>query len=293
MAAAVMMASVGHGPPAAPPSSPSRFVNSVDSKPIVIVVEDTNEWKDSANQAKLFLTSLVLPLLPPIVQQRINRSMLVQRSSGASPPASMSAGASEGDDLPIGILPVPPGGEGANSLAVHGNVRCTLENLGEAYQNQQLMSWIEERPLVASSGSSNGSGVDGGSTSSQGGTPAHHSNGPDLHVVEQPDIHEIGDAAAFRANAAMVEVVINHRSADGLILRNVTMEVLNNLTGLQFKSKVISALALEGGFQHFLMTLDGQAFGSRVPLFAHTSFAAGCVIDIEDIGDRPKASGHT
>ena len=126
----------------------------------------------------------------------------------------------------------------------------------------------------------------------------------------------------------MVEVVINHRSADGLILRNVTMEVLNNLTGLQvcaaivcrpgptstkiyvllkteitpmhpiptpptmipspsthqslvqFKSKVISALALEGGFQHFLMTLDGQAFGSRVPLFAHTSFAAGCVIDI-------------
>jgi len=58
------------------------------------------------------------------------------------------------------------------------------------------------------------------------------------------------------------------------------MEVLNNLTGLQFKSKVISALALEGGFQHFLMTLDGQAFGSRVPLFAHTSFAAGCVIDI-------------
>mmetsp|Transcript_23508 Transcript_23508/g.48681 ORF Transcript_23508/g.48681 Transcript_23508/m.48681 type:complete len:92 (+) Transcript_23508:81-356(+) len=91
----------------------------------------------------------------------------------------------------------------------------------------------------------------------------------------------------------MVEVLINHRSADGLILRNVTMEVLNNLTGLQFKSKVISALALEGGFQHFLMTLDGQAFGSRVPLFAHTSFAAGCVIDIEDIGDRPKASGHT
>mmetsp|Transcript_5940 Transcript_5940/g.14309 ORF Transcript_5940/g.14309 Transcript_5940/m.14309 type:complete len:412 (-) Transcript_5940:77-1312(-) len=328
MAAAVMMASVGHGLPAAPPSSPSRFVNSVDSKPIVIVVEDTNEWKDSANQAKLFLTSLVLPLLPPIVQQRINRSMLVQRSSGASPPASMSAGASEGDDLPIGILPVPPGSEGANSLAVHGNVRCTLENLGEAYQSQQLMSWIEERPLVASSDSSNGSGVGGGSTSTQGGTPAHHSNGPDLHVVAQPDIHEIGDAAAFRANAAMVEVVINHRSADGLILRNVTMEVLNNLTGLQvcaaivcrpgptgtkiyvflntkitpmhpiptpptmipspsnhqslvqFKSKVISALALEGGFQHFLMTLDGQAFGSRVPLFAHTSFAAGCVIDI-------------
>ena len=127
----------------------------------------------------------------------------------------------------------------------------------------------------------------------------------------------------------MVEVVINHRSADGLILRNITMEVLNNLTGLQvctaivcrpgptgtklyvfstsaslqctpyqphqpimipnpsthqslvqFKSKVISALALEGGFQHFLMTLDGQAFGSRVPLFAHASFAAGCVIDI-------------
>mmetsp|Transcript_5935 Transcript_5935/g.14292 ORF Transcript_5935/g.14292 Transcript_5935/m.14292 type:complete len:192 (-) Transcript_5935:561-1136(-) len=189
MAAAVMMASVGHGLPAAPPSSPSRFVNSVDSKPIVIVVEDTNEWKDSANQAKLFLTSLVLPLLPPIVQQRINRSMLVQRSSGASPPASMSAGASEGDDLPIGILPVPPGSEGANSLAVHGNVRCTLENLGEAYQSQQLMSWIEERPLVASSDSSNGSGVGGGSTSTQGGTPAHHSNGPDLHVVAQPDIH--------------------------------------------------------------------------------------------------------
>ena len=42
-------------------------------RPIVIVVEDTNEWKESADQAKLFLTSLILPSLPPVVQQRINR----------------------------------------------------------------------------------------------------------------------------------------------------------------------------------------------------------------------------
>ena len=47
---------------------------------------------------------------------------------------------------------------------------------------------------------------------------------------------EIGDAAAFRANASLVEVVIRHRSADGLVLRSITMEILNNLTGLQVRA---------------------------------------------------------
>jgi len=286
-------------PAASALSSPGRFITSALSKPIVLVVEDTDEWCDAALQAKLFLTSLVLPSLPPIIQQRINRSMLVQRSSGASvPTANITA---VRDDLPIGILPVPVGSAGANSLVVHGAARCSLNDLAAAHQSQELMSWIAERSLVQpvstdepdADGHSGGVGGVGGGGVGGGHAPSQGNNTMDLHVVAQPDVHEIGDAAAFRANASMVEVVVVHRSADGLVLRSVTMEVLNNLTGLQFKSKVIAALELEGGFQHFLMSLDGQAFGSRVPLFAHTSFRAGCVIEIEDIGDRPKASGHT
>jgi len=197
--------------------------------------------------------------------------------------------------MPIGILPVSltsADAEGSvNCLAVHGRMRCSLSELAAAHESHDLINWIQEQPLYGPT-----VGTHGEVPAAPPGAASEASNymaAADLHVVAQPDMQAIGDAAAFRASASLCRVTVNHRSADGLLLRSAPLEVLNNLTGLQFKSKVISAFELGGGFQHYLMSLDGQSFGSRVPLFTHTSFRDGCVVEIEDIGDRPKASGHT
>ena len=69
--------------------------------------------------------------------------------------------------------------------------------------------------------------------------------------------------------------------------------LLDSLTGLQMKSAVISELGLSGGFQHYYLRCNGAAFGSRTPISAHPSFAPDCLLVMEDVGDRPKPSGHT
>lgn len=303
MAAAAVVTPLGGGGGFVSPIYTSRYVTRIDSKPVVIVVEDTDEGHDMGYQAKLWLTSILLPALPPIVQQRINRAMLVQRSSAAAIPPG-----SEDEHLPIGILPVSPNAQNTesangmiNCLVVHGRPRCSLNELSASHQSNDLMSWLHEQPLYgplspatgAMAGIYGGAAADGAGAGAAAAAAGVGGAGADLHVVAQPHMHQIGDAALFRANAPAVEVIVNHRSADGLLLRSATLVVLNNLTGLQLKSKVISAFNLPGGFQHFLMSVDGHSFGSRVPIFTHTSFREGCVVEIEDIGDRAKPSGRT
>mmetsp|Transcript_30249 Transcript_30249/g.61621 ORF Transcript_30249/g.61621 Transcript_30249/m.61621 type:complete len:235 (+) Transcript_30249:109-813(+) len=77
------------------------------------------------------------------------------------------------------------------------------------------------------------------------------------------------------------------------------VNVSPNMTGLQFKSMVIAAFELDGGFQNYFLTLDGMPFGSRASIREHPCFASGSaaasvpVASLEDVGTRSKAVGHT
>lgn len=76
-------------------------------------------------------------------------------------------------------------------------------------------------------------------------------------------------------------------------LRAKQLRVSPSMTGLQFKSLVLAELALEGGFQHYVMTCGGDPFASRVALSNLEAFAEGCEVVVEDIGSRPKPEGRT
>lgn len=73
----------------------------------------------------------------------------------------------------------------------------------------------------------------------------------------------------------------------------VQVHVLPSMTGLQLKSKVIAELGLPGGFQNYYLRLGGSPFGARTPVSVHPDFCDGCTMLLEDVGDRPKAVGHT
>ena len=73
----------------------------------------------------------------------------------------------------------------------------------------------------------------------------------------------------------------------------VELSVPSTMTGLQLKSMVLSELSLTGGFQNYVLTCDGNPFASRVPVSSMPSFKTGCTLILEDIGDRPKPEGRT
>lgn len=90
------------------------------------------------------------------------------------------------------------------------------------------------------------------------------------------------------------------------------IHVPSGLSGLQLKSFIIRELSLDGGFQHYYLTLNGTPFGSRVPIASHPILQPIMqrqhphdntgdnrvslpppVLDLEITGSRPKAVGHT
>jgi len=103
-----------------------------------------------------------------------------------------------------------------------------------------------------------------------------------LHSVMQRSV-----AAVSGARPMPVDVSVEYNGTAQ------TLSVLPSMTGLQLKSRVIADLGLDGGFQHYYLRLNDTPFGSRMPVTSHPDFAAGCNLVLEDIGDRPKASGHT
>ena len=72
-----------------------------------------------------------------------------------------------------------------------------------------------------------------------------------------------------------------------------TVYALPSLTGLMLKSKIIAELGLGGGFQDYYLRLEATPFGSRTPISAHPGFGEGCLLLLEDVGERPKAVGMT
>mmetsp|Transcript_82947 Transcript_82947/g.165578 ORF Transcript_82947/g.165578 Transcript_82947/m.165578 type:complete len:103 (-) Transcript_82947:203-511(-) len=94
-------------------------------------------------------------------------------------------------------------------------------------------------------------------------------------------------AAALSSKAAPVTLHVQYRG-------NIhTVHALPSLTGLMLKSTVIASLGLTGGFQDYYLRLDGAPFGSRTPISMHAGFQPGCTLDLEDVGERPKAVGMT
>jgi hypothetical protein len=123
-------------------------------------------------------------------------------------------------------------------------------------------------------------------------------DGSELH-----DVLQGADPAALLKNtfqsrtpAILLDVYYNDK---GFIRGRKSFQVSPNITGLQLKSLVIAEFGLDGGFQHYYLTLDGAPFGSRTPICNHPSLAEGSTSGsggaacLEDVGDRPKASGRT
>ena len=93
------------------------------------------------------------------------------------------------------------------------------------------------------------------------------------------------------SNRPLVRVAAVYKGDIETLTCNVYL--LPTLTGLQMKSAVISALGLEGGFQDFYLRADDLPFGSRTAIEEHTSYKEGMKLILTDVGDGPKAVGHT
>lgn len=120
--------------------------------------------------------------------------------------------------------------------------------------------------------------------------PAEHADAADeageAHAVQQGlDFGEAEKRLSSSNPPANVQVAHGDRVYE--------LMILPTLTGLQLKSLIIRELGLDGGFQDYYLTLDGTPFGSRTLVGMHASFADGCRMELEDVGDRPKAVGHT
>lgn len=123
------------------------------------------------------------------------------------------------------------------------------------------------------------------------------------HAVQQGDIGLVATALANSGPGAgpnnlarLLELRVEYREEDGTMSKSCTIHVPASMTGLMLKSKVISELGMDGGFQHYYLRLDGHAFGSRTPMGEHPSLSAGQapgVLVMEPVGDRPKAQGMT
>ena len=109
------------------------------------------------------------------------------------------------------------------------------------------------------------------------------------HSVIQRQVGAV--ASLLSSRLAPVRVHVDYEAERRLV------DVLPSITGLMFKSIVISAFGLTGGFQDYYLLLGSAPFGSRTPISAHArwpSFVAGdCRANLENLGDRPKASGMT
>ena len=201
-------------------------------------------------------------LLPPSIQQRIGLNLQAGKALSESPEAAR-------------IIAVRPPAEGTeDGILVHGVNFRGLPSPDDPQEVEAFLAHLGSQPLW------------------RGGDPEL---GADTHVVLQPQKHAIGDAPAARSNSSQVHFRARYQPypAEGRTGRTVELQIPSSLTGLQLKSMVISACDLDGGFQNYIMAVDGEAFGSRVPVVTNTSFRDGCEVVIEDLGDRPKRSGRT
>eukprot|EP01047_Picozoa_sp_COSAG01_P067968 COSAG01_NODE_9714_length_2363_cov_8.026060_1_plen_317_part_00 len=98
-------------------------------------------------------------------------------------------------------------------------------------------------------------------------------------------------AALLSSRQPPVEVRVAYAGAEEATASAI--HLLPALTGLQMKSAVIAGLGLTGGFQDYYLRCEGGAFGSRTAISTHPGFGEGCLLEIEDVGSRPKAVGHT
>ena len=139
-----------------------------------------------------------------------------------------------------------------------------------------------------------GAGGGGGASSSAGGDGKGKVEDEDedeeasqAHSVLERGVGALLRGRALAAKAAPLAARIEYRGQEH------TVHAPPSLTGLQLKSKVIAELGLDGGFQDYYLRLQSTAFGSRSPVSAHPGFVEGCLIMLEDVGERPKAVGMT
>ena len=69
--------------------------------------------------------------------------------------------------------------------------------------------------------------------------------------------------------------------------------ILPHLAGLQMKSAILKELGLDGGFGDYYLRCEDVPFGSRCAVSNHPGFKDHCRLVLEEVGDRPRANGHT
>ena len=90
-----------------------------------------------------------------------------------------------------------------------------------------------------------------------------------------------------------VSVRVCYSCRAGQITATAECYVLPSMTGLQMKSAVLRELNLPGGFGDYYLRCNDTPFGSRAPLQRHPQFGENCLLTVSDVGQRPRAVGHT
>ena len=199
--------------------------------------------------AKEQLTPLLLPYMPPVVQQKLAVANEHDAAEVLGKVLRCATHASY-DDL---------------FVSIHGK-QHTWEAVMQMERSGELVHVLTARPLWA--------GID-----------ALNGDAAPSHSVIQSEPGAV--VAALSSRAPPIPVSVQYRD------QTYAVDILPTLTGLMLKSKVISELGLEGGFQDFYLRLEGTPFGSRTPLAMHPHFKRNCCLIIEDVGARPKAMGMT
>lgn len=100
-------------------------------------------------------------------------------------------------------------------------------------------------------------------------------------------------ASAIGANLGRrgppVEIIVECKISQ----KEAVCYILPHLTGLQMKSAILKELGLDGGFGDYYLRCEDVPFGSRCAVSNHPGFKDHCRLVLEEVGDRPRANGHT
>lgn len=199
------------------------------------------------------LTSLLLPCLPPILQQQV-----------ATDPKTL--------DSYIQVI--------KSTQAPHATV--TIH--GQTYPLSHLQSSFDN--LIAALAAGPAKNLWGGAA------PEESSSSEAVDVDATHSVVSAGIAAvspSLTSRIPAVRVDVRYASTDTIH----SLHLLPTLTGLQMKSAVINQLGLGGGFQDYYLRCENQPFGSRTAVTEHPGWREGALLVLEDVGQRPKAIGHT
>lgn len=238
------------------------------STPNIVITPSLND-AECTNTVYSYISSLLLPHLPPHHQQRLSHARF-ENNGGISI-------RNEVFSQYIRLLSTDNAIEGGSLVLVDSNLTFTpLSTINDVQlSNSIAFSMQQTRPT----------------SSEVEDTSEEHS------VIQAQD--SLMTVKVLKAMNSDTDGGLLHLRVKFQGSKSADINVPNGLTGLQLKSFVISSLDLDGGFQDYYLTLGGTPFGSRVPIGSHPliekSFLSQDVpvLDLEVTGARPKAVGHT